>query len=107
MRTPRGPTRDALLGRGPRSLGAKRAGASKRREAPHPPSKTDTPRCRLAGQLLWVRPSGDVPRRPGPGEPGSWLAPAHSEVTRDRGRGSDETVRGQGRGGKGVGVRPP
>ena len=33
------PPRDALLGRGLRSLGATRAGASKRREAAHPPGK--------------------------------------------------------------------
>ena len=38
------PARDALLGRGRRSLGAQRAGASKRRGAAHPPGKTKPPR---------------------------------------------------------------
>ncbi len=38
------PPRDALLGRGLRSLGAPRAGASQRREAAHPPGKKNASR---------------------------------------------------------------
>ena len=41
------PPRDALLGRGRRSLGARRAGASKHRAAAHPPGKTKDSRSEI------------------------------------------------------------